>query len=201
MTNYAERYDMQTAAAWILGHARGAGVPALPEGLRHKTAPECSEAELYQVVDAGFAAGLKLYPFKQGTQQLQRTRRTLGFLHSIAFESLLDVGSGRGVFLIPFMKEFPWVRVTGLDLLEKRVVFLNELADGGFGQLRAERRDICDQPFPEDSFDVVTLLEVLEHIHLLTQEKLTRMFGAAGCARLHFDGVEGHLFLVATIGE
>lgn len=37
-----------------------------------------------------------------------------------------------------------------------------------------------------------------EHIHLLTKEKLTRMFYDAGWTRLHFDGVEGHLFLVAA---
>ena len=52
---------------------------------------------------------------------LARTRRTLGFLRSISFETMLDVGSGRVVFLIPFMKEFPWVQVTSLDVLEKRV--------------------------------------------------------------------------------
>jgi len=124
------------------------------------------------------------------------------------------------------------VRVTSLDLLEKRVAFLNELADGGFQQLRAEQKDICDQPFPANSFDVVTLLEVLEHIpevdkavaaavrmakqyvvvtvpskpddnpehiHLLTKEKLTQLFNAAGCTKLHFDGVEGHLFMVASV--
>ena len=38
-----------------------------------------------------------------------------------------------------------------------------------------------------------------EHIHLLTKEKLTIMFSAAGCTRLRFDGVNGHLFMVATI--
>ena len=38
-----------------------------------------------------------------------------------------------------------------------------------------------------------------EHIHLLTKEKLTQLFNAAGCTKLHFDGVEGHLFMVAGV--
>lgn len=233
MNDIAERYDRKTAAAWILGHARRTGIPALSESLLQKTANTCTEEELQQIVAAGLAAGLKLYPFKSGTQMLARTQRTLGFLHSISFGTMLDIGSGRGVFLIPFMKEFPMVQVTSLDLLEKRVAFLNELADGGFGQLHAEQKDICSQPFPDNSYDVVTMLEVLEHIpkvekavaaavnmarqyvvvtvpskpdnnpehiHLLTKDRLTKLFREAGCTRLHFDGVEGHLFMAAAVG-
>ncbi len=232
MTEMEERYDIPTAAAWILGHARRTGIPALPETVIIRTADKCSEKELNQIVEAGLMAELKLYPFKTGLQILPRIRRTIGFLHSISFETMLDVGSGRGVFLIPFMKEFPWVEITSIDLLQKRVTFLNELADGGFGQLHAEQKDICTQPFPDDSFDIVSLLEVLEHIpevdkavtsavrmakqyvvvtvpskpdnnpehiHLLMKEKLTQLFVAAGCSRLHFDGVEGHLFMVAAV--
>ena len=164
MTDLQERYDLFAAAAWVRGHARRTGIPQLPEALLSKQAPDCSDAELEQITLAGQDAGLKLYPFKTGTQTLARTRRTLGFLHSIAFETMLDVGSGRGVFLIPFMKEFPWVQVTGLDLLEKRVTFLSELAQGGFPRLRALQEDICRQPFADNSFDVITMLEVLEHI-------------------------------------
>lgn len=234
MSDIEEKYDVNMAAAWILGHARRTGVPSIPASLIQKTANECNDTELVQIVELGQAAGLKLYPFKSSTQMLARTRRTLGFLHSISFETMLDVGSGRGVFLIPFMKEFPWVRVTSLDLLEKRVAFLNELADGGFGLLHAEQKDICMQPYAENSFDVVTMLEVMEHIpevekaaaaavrmakqyvvvtvpskpddnpehiHLLTKSRLTEMFEASGCSRLHFDGVEGHLFMVATVGK
>lgn len=232
MNDLEERYDLYTAAAWILGHARNTGVPPLPAGVFGKRAGDCAENELLKIVEAGREANVKLYPFKAGTQSLQRVRRVMGFLHSVSFETMLDVGSGRGVFLMPFMKEFPWVRVNALDLLEKKVTFLNELAEGGFPQLHAEQKDICDQPFPENSFDVVTLLEVLEHIpavekaveaavrmakqyvvvtvpskpdnnpehiHLLTKDRLTQLFHAAGCTRLHFDGVEGHLFLVAAI--
>lgn len=38
-----------------------------------------------------------------------------------------------------------------------------------------------------------------EHIHLLTKQVLTELFKEAGCTRLRFDGVNGHLFMVATI--
>ena len=148
------------------------------------------------------------------------------------FETMLDIGSGRGVFLIPFMNEFPEVQVTALDLLDKRVTFLNELAAGGYSRLTAQNKNICDQPFPAGSFDVVTLLEVLEHIpevdkavaaavrmarkyvvvsvpskeddnpehiHLLTKDMLTKLFAAAGCTKLHFSGVNGHLIVIAAI--
>ena len=234
MNELKEKYDIVTAAAWIRGHALNTGVPALPEKLLCTELNDLSEDELCFIVEAGQNAELKLYPFKSGTPILPRVRRTIGFLHSLQFESLLDVGSGRGVFLIPFMKEFPWVSVTSLDLLDKRVTFLNELSAGGFSQMHAEKKNICDRPFPDKSFDVVTMLEVLEHIpqvesaieaavrmakqyvvvsvpskpddnpehiHLLTKEKLTEMFERAGCTRLHFDGVEGHLFMVAAVGE
>ena len=234
MNELKGKYDIVTAAAWIRGHALNTGVPALPEKLLCTELNDLSEDELCAIVEAGQKAELKLYPFKSGTPILPRVRRAMGFLHSLPFESLLDVGSGRGVFLIPFMKEFPWVSVTSLDLLEKRVTFLNELSAGGFSQMHAEKKNICDRPFPDKSFDVVTMLEVLEHIpqvesaieaavrmakryvvvtvpskpddnpehiHLLTKEKLTEMFEKAGCTRLHFDGVEGHLFMVAAVGE
>lgn len=230
--NYEERYDLYTAAAWICGHADRTGCPQLDSELLERPIEELDEEALARIIAAGEEADLKLYPFKSGKAELPRVRRVMGFLHSLQFETLLDVGSGRGVFLMPFMKEFPWVQVTSLDLLEKRVIFLNELAAGGYPQLQALQKNICEQPFPEKSFDVATLLEVLEHIpeveqavraavkmarqyvvvtvpskpddnpehiHLLTKDVLTDLFNKAGCTKLHFDGVEGHLFLVAAI--
>ncbi len=230
----SEKYDIAAAAAWIIGHSLRTGEPDLPVDLIGRNAFQCSAEEQLAAVKAGLDAGLKLYPFKRGTGTLARVRRTFGFLRSVSFETMLDVGSGRGVFLLPFMEEFPEVRVTSVDLLEKRVTFLNELAAGGFTGLTAVIGDICQKPFPDNSFDVVTMLEVLEHIpdvekavraavkiakkfvavtvpskpdsnpehiHLLTKEKLTAMFTAAGASRLHFDAVEGHLFMTASVGD
>ncbi len=64
MSDLEERYDLQTAAAWILGHARRTGIPDLPRIVLQKTADDFSDEELLQIVAAGQAAELKLYPFQ-----------------------------------------------------------------------------------------------------------------------------------------
>lgn len=232
MDTYAERYNLKPAAAWLRGHALKTEIPEIEPELLEMPLEVLTDEELSTIVKIGEKAGQKLYPFKTGKAELPRVRQVLGFLHGIEFETLLDVGSGRGVFLLPFIEEFPQVRVTSLDLLDKRVTFLNELAAGGYSRLTAYNKNICDQPFPENSFDVVTLLEVLEHIpevgeavtaavkmaskyvvvsvpskeddnpehiHLLTKEILTKLFAEAGCTKLHFGGVNGHLIMMATI--
>ena len=232
MDTYSERYNLKPAAAWLRGHALKTGVPEIDAELLEMPLEVLTDEELSSIVEIGEKTGQKLYPFKTGKSELPRVRQVLGFLHGVEFKTLLDVGSGRGVFLLPFMEEFPQVQVTSLDLLDKRVTFLNELATGGYTQLTAYNRNICDQPFPENSFDVVTLLEVLEHIpevgkavaaavnmarnyvvvsvpskeddnpehiHLLTKDILTKLFADAGCTKLHFGGVNGHLIMMAAI--
>ena len=46
--------------------------------------------------------------------------------------------------------------------MEKRVAMLAAIHDGGVENLTALNASICDWDAPEASFDVVTLLEVLE---------------------------------------
>ncbi len=219
-------------AAYVRGCAIGSGAASLPEELLSKPLKALSDNELQMICLAGKSAGLKLYRFKNTHDDLPRVRKVLGFLKGIQFENLLDIGSGRGVFLLPFLTQFPWVKVTSADILEHRVRFLQQIADGGVDNLTAVCADLCEQPFPDKSFDVVTILEVLEHIpevdkavqsavnmarnfvvvsvpnqpdnnpehiHLLTKEKLTALFQAAGCKRLSFDGVNGHLIMIATL--
>lgn len=226
------RYDYRFASAYYRGRALREGRPALDPSLTTTPLDDLTEEEMEQIVAAGRAVEDKLYYFKNTHEDMARVRRVLGFLRSVQFDSLLDVGSGRGVFLLPFLSEFPWVTVTSADILPHRVQYWQDLIAGGMAQLTAMQADITAMPLPEKSCDVVTLLEVLEHIpqvekaiasavriarkhvvvtvpskpdnnpehiHLLTKEKLTAMFTAAGCTRLRFDGVNGHLFMVATI--
>ena len=99
---------------------------------------------------------------------LPRVQVVLGFLHGIVpagqCQTLLDVGSGRGVFLFPLLRDFPDVEVTSLDILPHRVELLQCLHDGGIGNLHPLQADICTWDAPGKSFDVVTMLEVMEHI-------------------------------------
>lgn len=227
-------YNLYPAAAWLRGHALRTGQPPIPAQLLETPLDTLSETELAAIVDLGQQTGQKLYPFKAEKENLPRVRRVLGFLMGTGLTSLLDVGSGRGVFLLPFLEAFPWVEVTAVELQEKWVTFLQELSQGGYERLNAVQADFCAGAFPESCADVVTMLEVLEHmpepekavkaavkvarcyvvvsvpskeddnpehIHLLTKEKLTKIFHDAGCTRLHFDGVNGHLILIAGVDQ
>ena len=221
------------AAAAVRGFAAREG-RALPPALGSKPLEALTEQDVAALLDMGRAWGVKLYRFKRGHEDMPRVKQILGFLRAVQPESLLDVGSGRGVFLFPFLDAFPGMPVTSLDLLDHRVAFLEDIRRGGVDRLTALRADICAWPAPEKSVDVVTMLEVLEHIpdvqaavtaavriarryvavtvpskeddnpehiHLLTKQVLTELFQNAGCDRLHFGGVPGHLTLIAAIGE
>ena len=113
------------------------------------------------------APEFKLHYFKL-KEDLPRVQVVLSFLQGIVSagqcQSLLDVGSGRGAFLFPLLREFPDLEVTSLDILPHRVEMLQCLHDGGISNLHPLQEDICLWDAPDKSFDVVTMLEVMEHI-------------------------------------
>jgi SAM-dependent methyltransferase len=108
------------------------------------------------------SAGLKLHRFKH-TMGLPRVRAVLGILRGLAPSSLLDIGSGRGVFLWPLLDAFPSLPVTAAERDERRFRHLEAVQRGGIGRLSVLRGDASALPFPDRSFDAVTVLEVLEH--------------------------------------
>jgi len=108
-------------------------------------------------------AGLRLHRFKRA-MVLARVQRVLSVLKGLAPSSLLDVGTGRGVFLWPCLEAFPELRVSCVDTRTDRVEDLRATARGGFPLLSAIEASACALPFADGEFDVVTALEVLEHI-------------------------------------
>lgn len=80
-------------------------------------------------------------------------------LDGLAPERILEVGAGEGEVLARLGTRFPDVPVIGLDLPDPA---LAELWRGG--DLRGLFADATRLPFPDDSFDLVLAIEVLEHI-------------------------------------
>lgn len=118
-------------------------------------------------------SGCRLHRFKRSVV-LPRVQRTIGVLRGFQPETLLDVGTGRGTFLWPLLDQLETVRVTCIDVLQYRVDEINLVNRGGVSRLNAIHGDIQNAKLQPDSFDVVTMLEVLEHLHAPTSRLKTR---------------------------
>jgi ubiquinone/menaquinone biosynthesis C-methylase UbiE len=96
-------------------------------------------------------------------------QRVLGTLKALSPQELLDVGSGRGTFLWPLVDNFPELAITSIDKDRKRVEDILAVKNGGIDSLNAYLMDATKIDFPDSHFDVVTILEVLEHIEKAQQ--------------------------------
>ena len=143
-----DRYFTHLAAAFVRGSLN------LPPNDTRPTAT---------LIQEGVAAGLRLHKFKRQTA-LPRVQKVLGLLRGLQPENLLDTGSGRGTFLWPLVAEFPALPITAIDTNPLRVENLEAVRRGGISNLTALEMDAHDLEFAPQEFDVVTLLEVLEHL-------------------------------------
>ncbi len=132
--------------------------------VRGRLGPDANGLEGGALLRHGLACGLRLHKFKRN-DDLPRVRRVLGILRGLAPESLLDVGSGRGTFLWPLLDALPAVSVTSIDRDPRRATDLAAVARGGIARLSAREMDVTRLGFEDESFDVVTALEILEHLH------------------------------------
>ncbi len=147
-------------AAYIRGYRP---VVPLPAELAHRPLSTLTPADMQVILNAGMASNLRLHPFKR-TMGLPRIRQVLGVLQGMHPTNLLDIGSGRGVFLWPLLSALPHLPVTAIDLLDYRLQVITTVQRGGLDTLTCAQMDVTRLGFPDDSFDVVTVLEVLEHI-------------------------------------
>ena len=142
-----DRYFTRLAAAYVRGKLG-------------RLAPQTTSEEL---IATGLASGLRLHKFKRNTE-LPRVRKVLGILRGLAPASLLDVGSGRGTFLWPLLDMFPELEVTSIDINPVRVADITAVREGGISNLQALRMDAAEMELEDNYVEVVTALEVLEHL-------------------------------------
>lgn len=153
-------YFERLTAAFIRGK--------LPPDQQHaplfdKALDELSHDEIQALMELARQHELRLHRFKR-TMELPRVRKVLGILKGLQPHTLLDIGSGRGAFLWPLLDAFPALPVTCVDILDYRIENVLAVQRGGVAQLQALEADVTALPFSNRAFDVVTMLEVLEHI-------------------------------------
>lgn len=168
-----EHYFRRLAAAYVRGRLGEAG----GDPLFARELDTLTDDELEAGIQAGVDAGMRLHRFKRAAE-LPRVRRVLGILRGMQPENLLDIGSGRGVFLWPLLDAFPALPVTTVDVLDFRVADMEAVRAGGIAMLTPFAGDATTLPFADDAFDGVTLLEVLEHIPQ-TEQALAEVFRVA----------------------
>ena len=149
------------AAAYVRGSLRDEG--GLDQALFAAPLGALDDAQYASLIAFGRTRALRLHRFKR-TMGLARVAKVLGVLCGLAPSELLDIGSGRGAFLWPLLDALPHLPDTALDLRPDRVAQIEAVAAGGVANLRATQGDATRMPFDDNAFDVVTLLEVLEHI-------------------------------------
>ncbi len=152
-------YYLRLAAAYT----RGKQVDlCLRADLLEKPLDELSHEDCQHLFDHGRDAGLKLHRFKR-SDTLPRVQRILSALKGLGPANLLDIGTGRGVFLWSLLDTFPRLAVTGIDRLDFRCADVHAVAKGGIETLNALQMDAGRLAFKDRAFDGVTLLETLEH--------------------------------------
>jgi trans-aconitate methyltransferase len=90
----------------------------------------------------------------------RHTRRFIfSLLKGLSFDSVLDAGCGSGVLLTEFLTKYPHLKVSGSEYSAEGLEFARErLKDAEFREL-----DLAKESWGE-KFDVVTCIDVLEHI-------------------------------------
>lgn len=146
LSPFHERYYFYLAAAFCRG--------SLGLGL------DVSDDECFR---QGVKQGLRLTKFKR-TMGLPRIRRVIGMLSGLQPNIVVDVGSGRGAFLWPLAHCFPNATIVAIDRAKRRTDDIGAVGRGGVNHIKAVNCDAECLPIAANSADVVTLLEVLEHL-------------------------------------
>ena len=115
-----------------------------------------------EVLACAREAGIAIHFLKRVANA--RVRRTLGFVRALRPERCLDVGSGKGHVVWGILAERLAGRLWAVDLRRRNAERLGAVARVAELPLEAARMDACRLGYPDRTFDLVLVTEVLEHL-------------------------------------
>ena len=104
----------------------------------------------------------------RGAQQFWHKFKFLEVVDSIPDGSeVLDIGCGPGSFLYTLAQMRPRCRGVGVDIADPQINFANEKVASQFENQRISFKRIQEGrlPFEDAQFDIVSMIELIEHIH------------------------------------
>ena len=109
------------------------------------------------------------YYVKYGLKQITSLEFILTQLKQLNFNTLCDLGCGDGRLAQEVHIEFPEVEITGIDYSERAI----HLAKGFCPDLGFIQKNILEEKI-QRTFDVVTLIEVFEHIPIADCQRFVK---------------------------
>lgn len=117
---------------------------------------------LIEIINEIKKLGYKIRPFKKS--YIERVEKTVGILNGLHYKTHLDVGSGRGNFIYPYLENKN--KEIQLDIVEQKEIYC-EIFNNSLKYVNLKYK-IFNKNFldfkSDKKYDLITLLEVLEHI-------------------------------------
>ena len=154
-----EKYLIRLAAAYIRGIYN-------EKKIKHHLSDipllNLTDEECMALINHGIENSINIQRFKRS--DINRVNHVISILKGLRPESVLDTGSGCGFFINAFLDNFPGTDVTATDIDERHVYDFRIMRNGGIENLSAVVSDASASAFADSSFDIVCMLEVLEHL-------------------------------------
>lgn len=119
-----------------------------------------------EIIEKSILHEIDIHMFKKSPRSIPRIIKTIGIIKQIHPLSLLEIGCGKGVFLWTLLKEFPNMEVTAIDKNKNNIDRLKKVNHNNKFNLKIFEEDISLKKSYDKLglYDMVTMLEVLEHI-------------------------------------
>ena len=117
------------------------------------------EKILDQVPPDYYESGVKIN-FFQKYWHSRKWHHLKEFLISVGGNRLLDIGCADGTTTKQIKKILPLTTITGIDLYKKAIDHAKRKA----GKIRFIHGDVHKLPFDDNSFEIVTAIETIEHL-------------------------------------